>query len=252
MHSRHAFYQLGFIAPTHGPLAKYVKLRVAHAPRMAGTFSPPPWVSDPDMHHGTYVTHVPWFMPGSLSSGFPSSRWWEKHSRHFLCMRNPQLYVSDKKQIAAKLKSFVVVLNPCRNWILTVIFSSFLSIASCKTLFPKSMHLHLTVLNLHKLMIRPAIECANQYVSEVETIQRSMFHCKRPDKKLGNSIRFSRLLTACQAGLVNHWPGKHARDQSLPVTNIVPKITHRLIMCNNADVYIILRNINIYFFYASK
>ena len=27
-------------------------------------------VSDPNMHHGTCVTHVPWFMPGSLTSGF--------------------------------------------------------------------------------------------------------------------------------------------------------------------------------------
>ena len=44
----------------HGPLARYVKLRVAHAPLMPGTFSPPPRVSVPDMHHGTCVTHVPW------------------------------------------------------------------------------------------------------------------------------------------------------------------------------------------------
>ena len=43
----------------HGPLARYVKLRVAHAPGMPGTFSPPPRVIDPDMHHGTCVTHVP-------------------------------------------------------------------------------------------------------------------------------------------------------------------------------------------------
>ena len=54
----------------HGPLARYVKLRVAHAP---GMFSPPPRVSDPDMHHGTYVAHVPWCMPGSLTSGFLES-----------------------------------------------------------------------------------------------------------------------------------------------------------------------------------
>ena len=40
-----------------GPLARYVKLRVAHAPRMSGTFPPPPRVCDPDMHHGTCVTH---------------------------------------------------------------------------------------------------------------------------------------------------------------------------------------------------
>ena len=46
----------------------------AHAPGMLGTFSPPPLVSDPDMHHGTCVTHVPWCMPGSLTSRFLLSR----------------------------------------------------------------------------------------------------------------------------------------------------------------------------------
>ena len=42
----------------------------AHAPGMPGTFSPSPQASDPDMHHGTCVTHVPWCMSGSLTSGF--------------------------------------------------------------------------------------------------------------------------------------------------------------------------------------
>ena len=46
------------------------KIAGAHAPGMPGTFSPPPWVSDSDMHHGTCVTHVPWCMPGSLTHGF--------------------------------------------------------------------------------------------------------------------------------------------------------------------------------------
>ena len=46
------------------------KIAGAHAPGMPGTFSPSPRVSDPDMHHGTCVTHVPWCMPGSLTSGF--------------------------------------------------------------------------------------------------------------------------------------------------------------------------------------
>ena len=49
----------GSLAGYHGPFDRYVKLRVAHAPGMPGTFSPPPRVSDPDMHHGTCVTHVP-------------------------------------------------------------------------------------------------------------------------------------------------------------------------------------------------
>ena len=42
----------------------------AHALGMPGTFSPSPQVSDPDMHHGTCVTHVPWCMPGSLTRSF--------------------------------------------------------------------------------------------------------------------------------------------------------------------------------------
>ena len=46
------------------------KIAGAHAPGMPGTFSPSSQVSDPDMHHGTCVTHVPWCMPGSLTSGF--------------------------------------------------------------------------------------------------------------------------------------------------------------------------------------
>ena len=46
------------------------KIVGAHAPGMPGTFSLSPRVSDPDMHHGTCVTHVPWCMPGSLTNVF--------------------------------------------------------------------------------------------------------------------------------------------------------------------------------------
>ena len=62
-------------ACAHGPLARYLKLRVAQAPGMPGTFSPPPRVSDPDMYHVTCVTHVPWCVSGSPTSGFLWSRW---------------------------------------------------------------------------------------------------------------------------------------------------------------------------------
>ena len=78
-------------------LIRYAKLRVAHAPGILGTFSPPPKFSDPDMHHGTCVTHVSWCMPGSLTSGFLWSRWRGKRSRHSRRMRNPQFCVSDKR-----------------------------------------------------------------------------------------------------------------------------------------------------------
>ena len=88
----------------YGPLARYAKLQVAHAPGMPGTFSPPPLVSDSDMHHGTCVTHVPWCMPGSLSSGFLWSRWRGKRSRHSRCMRNARIYVSGKRPIGVILQ----------------------------------------------------------------------------------------------------------------------------------------------------
>ena len=79
----------------HEPLVRYVKLQVAHAPEML--FPKAPRVSDPDMHHGTCVTHVPWWMPGSLTSGFFWSRWRGKCSRHSRGMGNPQFYVSGKR-----------------------------------------------------------------------------------------------------------------------------------------------------------
>ena len=67
---------------------------------MLGTFSPPPWVSDPDMHYGTCVTHVPWCMPGSLISGFLWSLRRKKRSRHSWRTRNPQFCVSGTRPVA--------------------------------------------------------------------------------------------------------------------------------------------------------
>ena len=40
------------------------------------------FLSDPDMRHGTCVSHVPRCMLGSLTSGFHWSRWQRKRSRH--------------------------------------------------------------------------------------------------------------------------------------------------------------------------
>ena len=81
------------------PLTRYIKLRVVHAPGMPGTFSPPLPVSDPDMDHGTCLTHVPWCMPGSLTSGFLWSQLRRKRSRHSRRMRNPQFHASGKRPI---------------------------------------------------------------------------------------------------------------------------------------------------------
>ena len=61
----------------YGPLARYAKLRAAHAPVMPGILERfsrhrlqrKPLVSDPGMHHGTCFTHVPWCMSGSPTRG---------------------------------------------------------------------------------------------------------------------------------------------------------------------------------------
>ena len=63
-----------------------------------------PRITDPDMHRGTCVTHVPWCIPGSLTSGFLWSRWWGKRSRHFRRMHNPQFYVSGKRPMMTFVK----------------------------------------------------------------------------------------------------------------------------------------------------
>ena len=58
-----------YLSHSHGPLTWYVKLRVVHAPGMTGTFSLPPRISYPGMHHGTCVAHVLLCMSGSLTRG---------------------------------------------------------------------------------------------------------------------------------------------------------------------------------------
>ena len=65
----------------------------------ARNVSLPSRVSDPDMHQGTCLMHVPYCMLGSLTSGFPWSRWRRKCSRHSRCMRKPQFCVFGKSPI---------------------------------------------------------------------------------------------------------------------------------------------------------
>ena len=85
---------------------------------MPGTISPPPRVSDPDMHYGTCVTHVPWCIPGSLTSGF-WSQWRGKHSRHSRRMRSPNFYVSGKRLILHRI--YTVPIIPYRPYVTLLI-----------------------------------------------------------------------------------------------------------------------------------
>ena len=70
---------------------------------MAGTFSPPQRISDPDMHHGTWMRFVPWSMLGSLTQRFPLKSGRVKRSWHSRRMRNPQFY--GKRPITNRFKT---------------------------------------------------------------------------------------------------------------------------------------------------
>ena len=118
----------------HGPLTRYVKLRVTHAPGMPGTFSPPPLVGDPDLHHGTCVTHVPWCMPGSLTSGFLWILWRGKRSRHSWRIRNGQFYVSGKRSIGEGLLTDLIVSHS------KYIFRTVLNIGNCFYICQTNLH----------------------------------------------------------------------------------------------------------------
>ena len=78
-------------------------------------FQRKPLVSDPDFHHDTCVTHVPWCMSVSLTHDGEKQR-----SRHTVRMRNHQFYVPGKRPMAiAPQINIYGVLNPlvvCPLW----------------------------------------------------------------------------------------------------------------------------------------
>ena len=105
---------------TNGPLITYVKLQVSHVPGMPGNFSPRD--SDPDMHHDMCVAHVPWCMPGSLTSGFLWSRWRRKRSRHSPPMHNPKFYASGERSMGNEgLSSGQCILDISRSHFSTIL-----------------------------------------------------------------------------------------------------------------------------------
>ena len=101
----------------HVPLARCVQLRVTHVPGMPGTLSPPPQDSDPGMHHGKCVTHVPRCTPRSLTNDFLRSRWWGKRSRHSQRMHNPQFYVSGMRPVQIAVPTLLSRQSAMNRWL---------------------------------------------------------------------------------------------------------------------------------------
>ena len=80
----------------YGPLARYVNLRVAHAPGMPGTYSPPPTSKGTASCRSRHASRHVHDARAVMHVGIANPRWPGKRSRR---MRNPRFYVSGKRPI---------------------------------------------------------------------------------------------------------------------------------------------------------
>ena len=84
---------------SHGPLARYVKLRIAHASRMPRTFFPSPTSKE---NASKRSRHASWHVRDAravMHVGIVNPLWWGKRPRHSRRMHNPQFYVSVKRSM---------------------------------------------------------------------------------------------------------------------------------------------------------
>ena len=84
----------------HGPLTRYVKLRVAHAPGMPGTFPSPSKSKETASYRSRHASRHVRDARAVMHVGIDNPRWRGKRSRHSRRMRNPQFYVSGKRPMA--------------------------------------------------------------------------------------------------------------------------------------------------------
>ena len=83
----------------HGPLTRYVKLRVVHAPGMPGTFSPPTTSTETASKRFRHASRHVRDACAVIHVGIANSRWRGKRSQHPRRMCNPQFYVSCKRSM---------------------------------------------------------------------------------------------------------------------------------------------------------
>ena len=96
----------------NGPLTRYVKLRVAHAPGMPRTFSPPLTSKETARLRSRHASRHVREARVVMHVGIAYPWWWGKHSRHSRRMRNPQFYVSGKRPMDCPVK---VIPSSCRH-----------------------------------------------------------------------------------------------------------------------------------------
>ena len=104
-----------YIVKVHGPLpdsqnygSRMRRECWEHSPRHRG-------LAIPTSIKDTCLTHVPWCMQWSLTSGFLWSQWRGKRSRHSRRMGNPQFYASRKRPMADAFASGFWEMRPCAH-----------------------------------------------------------------------------------------------------------------------------------------
>ena len=102
----------------NGPLNRYVKLRVSHAPGMPGTFSLPPTSKEIASYRSRHASRHVRDARAVMHVGIDNPRWRGKRSWHSWRMRKPQFCVSGKRpmhpanmHMACVLLRIVVVWN---------------------------------------------------------------------------------------------------------------------------------------------
>ena len=103
--------ELVYILYNHGPLARYVKLRVAHVPGMTGTFSPPPTSKEIAIYRSRRASRQACDARAIMHVGIDNPRCRGKRPRHSRCMRNQQFCVSGKRpmEVQANVVTFIMV-----------------------------------------------------------------------------------------------------------------------------------------------
>ena len=96
----------------HGPLTRYLKLWAAHAPRMSGTFSPPPSSKETASYRPRHASRHVRPARAVMHVRIANPRWRGKRSRPYQRMRNPQFYISGKRPIVP-----VPVKQPWGRWV---------------------------------------------------------------------------------------------------------------------------------------
>ena len=101
----------------NGPLIRYVKLRVVHAPGMPGTFSPPPTSKEIASYRSRRASRHVRHARAVMHVRIDNPRWRGKLYRHSRRMRNPQFFVSGKRPMERTLSMHIYSI---RNYIVGV------------------------------------------------------------------------------------------------------------------------------------